>query len=82
MHRSNNRPGGVFKWRPRSGLPEWYEKIPKATLYVLAEALAAQSTGAAEEAYETGQARGILLHEWWAQYNAGNVPQRPPAEGT
>ena len=69
-----SQPGQV-KWHPHGGVPKWYEQIPKAVLYVIARQLGATTTGYCDD-LEAGEI--AILNEWRAQFNAGNVPQRPP----
>jgi len=64
------------KWRPRD-LPAWYDRIPKATLYVIAQQLGATLSGQCDD-MEAGDA--AILAEWTTQYHAGNVPQKPSGE--
>ena len=64
---------GVCKWAPPD-LPSWYDKIPKAVLFVIARQLAAVWAGCADD---LGEGEKGILAEWTAQHNAGNVPQRP-----
>jgi hypothetical protein len=51
--------------------------IPKAALFVVARQLAAQVTGRHDKP-ESFDVLQLMYREWFAQWYAGNVPQKPP----
>lgn len=68
---------GGLKWYPKITRFEsrLLRAIPKATLFVVARQLAAQVLGHCDE---FDGAADHILDEWIAQFNARNVPQKPP----
>jgi len=67
-----------IKWRPQLTTEEslFLAQIPKATLFVVARQLAAVMSGHCDNL--GADALRVLMDEWYAQYGANNVPQRPP----
>lgn len=58
-----------------------YEKTPKAVFAAIALSAVncSDPRGCDHIWYEDGGGEALLLREWAALYNAGIVPQRPPA---
>jgi len=70
----------INKWQPddlSDADRHLLERIPKATLYVIARQLAAWCNGTADN-LEVGAE--IIAIEWEAQYHAGHVPQKPTTQ--
>jgi hypothetical protein len=64
--------------RPKAYAP-WYDRIPKSVLYTVARQMGATLAGSCDD-LDAGDL--AIIDEWAAQYQAGNVPQRPKVKVT